>query len=40
MEFYPGVLVNNVPFKGNFEAEGVFEDICSSKIPLIIDMIN
>jgi hypothetical protein len=28
--YYPGVLVNNVPYKGNLEADGVFEDICSS----------
>ena len=32
MKNYPGVLVNNVPYNGNLEADGVLEDICSSNL--------
>lgn len=28
--FYPGVIVNYRPFRGNLEADAVTEDICSS----------
>jgi len=29
LHFYPGALINYVPFRGNFEADALSEDICS-----------
>lgn len=28
--YFPGVVVNNIPYHGNLEVESVTEDICSS----------
>lgn len=37
MMYYPGVLVNNSPYKGNLDAQDVTEDICSSKFKLLLN---
>lgn len=34
LKYFPGVVVNNIPYHGNLEVESVTEDICSSMITI------
>lgn len=39
--FYPGVVVNSIPYRGNLESYNIFEDICSGiSIYIYIGMIT